>query len=66
MAASTLRQSNSALGANYRRFYGRLGAPKAITAMAHKLARLVYRLIKYGHQHVDKGMEYYESIYREQ
>jgi len=66
MSASTLRQSKSALGANYRRFHGRLGAPKAITAMAHKLARLVYRMLKYGHQYVDKGMEYYELKYREQ
>lgn len=65
MAASNLRKSNSALGANFRRLYSRLGAPKAITAMAHKLARLVYRMIKYGHQYVDKGMEYYESKFHE-
>jgi hypothetical protein len=37
-----------------------LGAPKAITAMAHRLARLVYRTLKYGQQYVDKGGEYYE------
>jgi len=30
------------------------GAPKAITAMAHKLARLVYRMLKWGHEYVDK------------
>jgi transposase len=66
MAASTLRKSNSALGANFRRLKARLGAPSAITAIAHKLARLVYRMIKYGHQYVDKGMAYYEAKYREQ
>jgi len=66
MAASTLRNSKSALGANYRRLQTRLGAASAITAMAHKLARLVYRMIKYGHHYVDKGMTYYEAKYREQ
>src|SRR6516165_6794201 len=44
----------------------RLGAPKAITAMARKLACLFYRLIKHGHQYVDQGTEYYEARYREQ
>jgi transposase len=40
MAATTLIKSRSYLGAQYRRLRTRLGAPKAITAMAHKLARL--------------------------
>jgi len=66
MAAYTLIRSKSALGANCRRLRARLGAPKAITAMAHKLARLVYRMIKYGQQYVDKGIRYYEQKYREQ
>ena len=48
VAASTLKKSNSALGANFRRLKAHLGPPKAITAMAHKLARLVYRMLKYG------------------
>ena len=34
--------------------------------MAHRLARLVYRMLKYGQQFVDKGMEYYEQRYRNQ
>ncbi len=66
LAACALRHSQSALGANFRRLRARLGAPKAITAMAHKLARLVYRMVKYGRQYVDKGLEYYEAKYREQ
>jgi transposase len=66
MAASTLLRSKSYLGAQYRRLRSRLGAPKAITAMAHKLARLVYRLLKYGQHYVDKGLQYYEQRYREQ
>jgi transposase len=65
-AASTLLRSESYLGAQYRRLRTRLGAPKAITAMARKLACLYYRLIKHGQQYVDKGTEYYEARYREQ
>ena len=65
-AASTLLRSQSYLGAQYRRLRTRLGAPKAITAMARKLACLFYRLIKHGQQYVDKGAEYYEARYREQ
>ena len=65
-AARTLLRSQSYLGAQYRRLRARLGAPKAITAMARKLACLFYRLLKHGEQYVDKGMEYYEARYREQ
>jgi hypothetical protein len=65
-AASTLLRSRSYLGAQYRRLRTRLGAPKAVTAMARKLACLFYRLIKHGQQYVDKGIEYYEARYREQ
>jgi transposase len=65
-AARTLLRSQSYLGAQYRRLRTRLGAPKAITAMARKLACLFYRLIKHGQQYVDKGTEYYEARYREQ
>src|SRR5215467_6098806 len=65
-AATTLLRSQSYLGAQYRRLRTRLGAPKAITAAARKLACLFYRLIKNGQQYVDKGTEYYETKYREQ
>jgi len=66
LAATTLLRSQSYLGAQYRRLRGRLGTPKAITAMAHKLARLIYRLLKWGHAYVDKGLHYYEERHREQ
>jgi transposase len=66
LAANSLLRSQSYLGAQYRRLRTRLGAPKAITAMAHRLARLVYRMLKYGQQFVDKAMEYYEQRYRNQ
>ena len=43
----------------------RLGAPKAITAAAHKLARLVYNALKYGSNYVDPGQDWYERQYRD-
>jgi transposase len=66
IAATTLLRSQTYLGAQYRRLRSKLGAPKAITAMAHRLARLVYRMLKYGQQYVDKGAEYYEQRNRQQ
>ncbi len=66
LGASTLLKSQTYLGAQYRRLRSRLGAPKAITAMAHRLARLVYRMLKYGQHYVDKGAEYYEQRNRQQ
>ena len=65
-AATTLIRSQSYLGAQYRRLRTRLGAPKAITAMARKLACLFYRLLKNGQQYVDKGTAYYEERYHQQ
>ena len=65
-SATTLRQSDSYLGAQFRRLRSRLGPPKAITAMAARQARLVYRMLKYGQEYVDKGAVIYEQKYREQ
>lgn len=64
MAAFTLLRSKSALGAYFRRQRSRLGAPKAITATAHKLARLVYSMLKHGTAYVDIGQKQYEERYR--
>jgi transposase len=64
LAARSLLRSQSALGAYLRRQKARLGAPKAITATAHKLARLVYRMLKFGTEYVDAGQDYYEQHYR--
>jgi transposase len=66
MAAFSLTQSRSALGAFYRRLRSRLGAPKAITATAHKIARLFYRMWTTGQQYADPGMDYYEQRYQQQ
>jgi transposase len=65
MAASTLRQSDTYLGAQFRRFRTRLGAPVAIKAMAAKLARLVYRMLCYGMKYVDQGAALYQAQHRQ-
>jgi len=64
LAAYSLHRSDSALGAFLRRKKAHLGAPKAITATAHKLARIIYSMLRYGQRYVDAGAEYYESQYR--
>ena len=65
LAANALHRSDSALGAFLRRKKAQLGAPKAITATAHKLARIIYSMLKYGQEYVDAGAEYYERQYRQ-
>ncbi len=65
LAANALHRSDSALGAFLRRKKAQLGAPKAITATAHKLARIIYSMLKYGQKYVDAGAEYYESQRRQ-
>lgn len=65
MAANSLRMSDTYLGAQFRRLRSRLGAPIAIKAMAAKLARLVYRMLRFGMEFVDKGAEIYETQHRQ-
>jgi transposase len=64
-AAQSLCRSRSALGGFYRRLATRLGAPKAITATAHKLARIFYRLWTSGDHYTDPGIDAYEQQYQE-
>jgi transposase len=66
LAARSLHHSKSGMGAFFRRLKARLGAPKAIVATAHRLARLVYRLLRHGEAYVAQGAEEYERRYREQ
>jgi transposase len=61
MGAAGLRESSSYLGAQFRRLSSRLGKPVATKAMAAKLARLVYRMLRYGMEYVDKGAAFYEQ-----
>jgi transposase len=65
MAANSLRLTDTYLGAQFRRLRSRLGPPIAIKAMAAKLARLVYRMLRYGMQYVNKGAEVYEAQHRD-
>lgn len=65
LAANSLHRSNSALGAFLRRKKAQLGAPAAITATAHKLARLVYSMLKNGTEYTDAGQDYYERQHRQ-
>jgi transposase len=65
LAAASLHRSQSALGAFFRRLKSRKGTPKAITATAHKLARLIYAMLKHGEEYVSVSLEAYEQGYRE-
>ena len=47
LAAQSLWRAQNYFGDLYRRWKARLGSPKAITAMAHKLARILWHLLKY-------------------
>ena len=65
LAAAALRSSQSALGAYFRRLCARMDKPKAVTAAAHKLARLIYMMLTKGEEYTDQGQDYYEERYRE-
>jgi transposase len=65
MSAQSLSRSQSALGAFYRRIRAKHGGPKAITATAHKLARIFYHMLKYRQAYRDPGQDYYEQKYRD-
>ena len=66
LAAMSLHSSKSALGGFFRRMKSRLGAPKAITATAHKLARLIYSLMKNGNEYLANDLKQYEDRYQAQ
>ena len=65
LAAWSLMRSKGALGAYLRRQRSRLGAPKAITATAHKLGRIVYHLMRFGEAYVKRTEEAYAQDVRE-
>ena len=59
LAAQTLFRAQNPLGDFYRRMRAKLGGPKAVTATAHKLARIIYHLIT-------TGQAYDETIFAQQ
>ena len=65
MAAMSLSHSDSALGAFYRHLCGRMDKPRANTATAHKLARMVYFMLTRGEAFVDQGQQHYEAQQRQ-
>jgi hypothetical protein len=65
MAAQSLNRSQSALGAYYRRMRAKHGPEKANVATAHKLARLIYFMLKNKTPYHDIGLEQYEEKYRQ-
>ena len=66
MAAQSLGRTKSWLAQFYQRIKSRIGGRGAIKATAHKLACLVYRMLKYGREYVRKSMEEYERQMKEQ
>lgn len=65
LAAACFHHSQSALGAFFRRMNARMGAPKAMTATAHKLARLIYTMLTSGTAYVRQGMDEYAQQSRD-
>jgi transposase len=65
MAAQSLHNSPTALGAFYRRIRSRSGGKAAVTATAHKIAKIYYNMLKYGKDYVDQGQDYYNKRYQD-
>lgn len=65
MAAISLRRSQTALGAYYRRVAQRIGADVAVFATARKLAQWIYRVLRWGHVYVDEGAAASDKRYHE-
>ena len=64
-AAASVGRSNSAVGAYYRAMRARLGPRQAMVATAHKIARIVYHLLKTGEPYCEEGAVEYERKRRE-
>lgn len=65
LAAMGLSRSRCAMGAYYRRLTMRMGSPKAITAVAHKLARIVYAMLSGQADYVKEDQVRHDARYRE-
>lgn len=65
LAAWAVANSHSALGAFYRRMRAKLGAPKAITATARKIAVIFYYMLKTKEPFHDAGEDYYQERYKQ-
>ncbi len=65
MAALSLKHSDTALGAYFRRIARRKNASVAIFASARKLAIFIYRMLKYGQDYIDEGAQAYQERFRQ-
>jgi transposase len=65
MAAASLSRSRTALGAFYRRIKSRADGKQAVTATAHKIARIYYAMLTQGTSYVELGQQAYEQRYKE-
>ena len=65
MAAQSLAHSNSYLGAYYRKMRVKFGAPKANRSASHKLAKIIYAMLKYGKEFVELSQAGFEAHHRE-
>ena len=64
MAAQSLHRSKSALGEFFRKKKAYLSVPQAVTAAAHKMARIIYAMLKTKTPYVDMGPEYYNAQHK--
>lgn len=64
MAATALQRSKTALGASFRRIARHKGGAVAVFATARQLARLIYRMLRYGHDYVDIGDKAYDHRFQ--
>ena len=65
LAANAVQNTDTAMGAYYRRMRSKFGPAKAVTATAHKLAVILYTMLKYKKSYAELGAEYYENKYKE-
>ena len=65
LAACAVRNTQTALGAFYRRIRSRRGAPKAITATARKIATIYFRMLATGEEFIELGQDAYERQYQQ-
>lgn len=63
-AAAALQRSKTALGASFRRVARRKGAAVAVFATARQLAKLIYRMLRFGQDYVDVGEQAYERQFQ--
>jgi len=64
MSAMTIGRTQTSLGSFYRRIKSRSSASKAITAVAHKLAKIIYSMISTGQGFAPLDADYYEKTYQ--